>query len=134
MNEELKIVISADTKGANDNIKKTKEEIKGLKEQSEKTTQYVEETVSSITKGVAVALASVTALVAGMTALANKALENQKNFAKLNTTFANIGGSAKQAQQAYTGLYRFLGDADTATEAAALLAQITTEEQELAKL
>lgn len=133
MNEQLKITITADSKSANDNIKKTKEELQKLQEQGEKSKQYIADTMDSIKKGVTVTLAAVTALVAGMTAMGQQALENQKNFAKLNSTFQNLGSTAKQAQAAYTGLYRFLGDTQTATEAASLLAQITTEEKELAE-
>lgn len=129
--EQLKIIISANTKDATDKIKKTKEELKQLKQQSEKTDKYVSDTVASIKKGATVALASVTALVAGMVAMGKTALENQKNFAKLNTAFQNLGASATQAKNTYTALYRFLGDSQTATEAANLLAQITTNEQDL---
>lgn len=133
MNEQLKIIITADSKSANETIKKTKEELQKLQKQSEQSKQYIADTISGIQKGVAVTLASVTALVAGMSAMGQQALENQKNFAKLNSTFQNLGSTAKQAQAAYIGLYRFLGDTQTATEAASLLAQITTEEKELAE-
>ena len=133
MNEELKIVITADSKKANENIQKTRKELEKVGEQGEKSKKYIQDTVSSFTKGVTIALASVTALVAGMTAMGKQALENQKNFAKLNTTFQSLGATTKQAQNAYTGLYRFLGDSGKATEAASLLAQITTNEQELAE-
>ena len=131
MNEELKIVIKADSKNAQENIKKTRKELEELGEQGKKSEQYISETMAGVQKSVTIALAAVTALVAGMTALGNAALENQKNFNKLITTFQNLGSNAKQAKAAYTGLYRFLGDTGTATEAAALLAQITTEEQGL---
>ena len=133
MDEQLKIIISADSKGANDNIRKTKEELEKVEEQGGKTSQSITDTMNSVKQSVTVALAAVAALTAGLVALGKSAMENSKNFAKLNTTFQALGSNAKQAQAAYTGLYRFLGDTGQATEAAALLAQITTEEQELAE-
>lgn len=131
MNEDLRIVIRADSENAQQNIKKTKDELKALAAQSEKTEKYIDDTMASIKKGVTVALAAVTAIVAGMVALGKQAQENQKQIGRLTTTFQNLGSSAKQAKQTYTELYKFLGDSATATEAANLLAQITTEEKEL---
>ena len=131
MNEELRIVISADNTQANNGIKKTKEELKKLQEQQEKSKKYIADTMAAVKKGAAVAIAAVTATVAAMAALGQQALENQKNIGRLTTAFEGLGSSAKQAKQTYSELYGFLGDGQTATEAANLLAQITTNTEDL---
>lgn len=131
MNEELRVVISVDNSSANNNIDKTKKKLHDLGKESEKTKQYLEETMGAIKEKVTVVLASVAALTAGMAALGRSALETQKSIGRLTTTFQNLGSSAKQAKETYKELYSFLGDADTATEAANLLAQITTNTEEL---
>lgn len=51
---------------------------------------------------------------------------------RLNTAYEAAGLGAETAQQAYRGFYGILGDTDTATEASQLLAQLATNEQEVA--
>lgn len=75
------------------------------------------------------AAAAVTAL-AGVSAATAEYRENQ---AKLTTAFESAGGSAEDAKETYNDLYRVLGDNDTATEAAAHLAKLTTEEKALSE-
>ena len=53
--------------------------------------------------------------------------------AKLVTAFETAGASAETAKQTYNDLFRFMGESDTAVEAANHLAQLTTNEQELAE-
>lgn len=54
-------------------------------------------------------------------------------MAKLATTFTEAGGGAEQAKETYNELYRVLGDGGQATEAAAHLAKLTTEEKALSE-
>lgn len=58
-------------------------------------------------------------------------LEFQKQQAKLNAAFEAAGSNAQQAGKTYKELFRFLGDADRATEAAQSLARITTNTKDL---
>lgn len=50
---------------------------------------------------------------------------------KLNTAFQSAGYSTKTASKIFKDFYRILGDTDTATEAAQLLAQLSTNAQEM---
>ena len=59
--------------------------------------------------------------------------EYREAMGKLNTAFESAGHSIQTAQQAYQGFYNILGDTDTATEASQLLAQLATNEEEIAK-
>ena len=131
MNEELRIVISVDNNEANNDIDKTKKKISDLKEETENTNQFISDTMESIKKGVVAALAAVTAITAGIATLGKKAVEAQKSIGRLISSFQSLGSSAKQATQTYKALYSFLGDSATATEAASLLGQITTNTENL---
>lgn len=131
MQENLEIIITANSSGANRNISNTERELEKLKKKTEETQNKISETMASIKRGVTVALASVTALVAGMGALGRSATENQKSIGRLISSFQALGSSAKQATKTYTQLFGFLGDSGTATEAANLLAQITTNTKDL---
>lgn len=133
MNEELKVIIRANTDQAKAKVKELKNEIAKIKEESDKADEATKAALSGIAQGVTVAIGAITALVAGMTAMGRTAIENQKQLSKLNTTFQNLGSNAAQAQKTYVGLYRFLGDGATATEAASLLGQITTNTEELSE-
>lgn len=52
---------------------------------------------------------------------------------KLQTAFEVSGYSAETAKDAYTDLYKILGDTDTATEAAQLMAKLSLSEKDLTK-
>lgn len=131
MNEELKIFISVDNDKANNDIDKTKKKLSDLKEETEKSNQFISDTMDSVKESVSAALKAITAFTAGFMLLARQANETQKSIGRLISNFQSLGSSAKQATQTYKQLYSFLGDTDTATEAANLLAQITTNTQDL---
>ncbi len=52
---------------------------------------------------------------------------------KLNTAFEAAGFSAKDAKKAYSDFYKIIGDTDTATEAAQLLAKLTDNAEDLSE-
>ena len=52
---------------------------------------------------------------------------------KLQTAFESSGYSVEAAKNAYTGLYAILGDTDTATEAAQLMAKLSQSEEDFAE-
>lgn len=132
MNEELKIIIKAVADEAKRELAKVREELEKTQEEAEKANK-VSETMRGIGKAAAVAVGSVVALTTAMANLGKAAQEHQKAQARLEAGFVSAGSSAEQAKATYEGLYRFLGDVDTATEASNLLAQLTTDEQELAE-
>lgn len=63
--------------------------------------------------------------------IANNTKQFREEQSKLNSAFQAAGGTAKDATQAYNGLFRFLGQSDRAVEAANHLAKITTNTKEL---
>ena len=132
MNEELKIIIKAVADEAKKEIAKVKQELKDVREEADKAGKS-SEAMAKIGKGAAVAVASVVALTTALANLGKSAIEFQKAQAKLETGFLSAGASAEQAQTTFNGLFRFLGEVDTATEASNLLAQLTQDEKALAE-
>lgn len=93
-------------------------------------------------KKITVFIGKLTALVSviGLLVIAkwgSSIADNTKEFreeqTKLNSAFVAAGASAKEASQAYNGLFRFLGKSDVAVEAANHLAKITTNTKALAE-
>lgn len=98
--------------------------------------------IGEIIKKVTVFIGKLTALVSviGLLAvakwgssIANNTKEFREEQTKLNSAFVAAGASAKEASQAYNGLFRFLGKSDVAVEAANHLAKITTNTKALAE-
>ena len=81
---------------------------------------------------VGVALGATMAAIAGVS-IANNTKEYREEQTKLNSAFVAAGASAKEASQAYNGLFRFLGKSDVAVEAANHLAKMTTNTKALAE-
>lgn len=82
-------------------------------------------------KGVAAVGAAAGVVVAGLLKLEEATAEYRENQAKLNTAFDAAGHSAGAAETAYNSLYAVLGDSDTATESAQLLAQLATSTEDV---
>lgn len=83
--------------------------------------------------GLKIAAGAIAGLTTAFLALGPATEEYRTAMAKLDSAFQSAGGSAETAEQTYNNLYRVLGDTDVAVEAANHLAQITTNEQELAE-
>lgn len=133
MNEELKIVIKAITSEAKKNISAVKQELEKVETTGTKSGKSIKQTMKSIAKVSAAAVASVTAITAALVKLGQSAKEFNTIQSKLISGFQAAGATAKQASETYKGFFRFLGEADRAGEAANHLAQMTTNEQELAE-
>ena len=84
-------------------------------------------------KAIAAVGAAAASAVASFFALAESTRESRENMAKLETGFTTAGHSADSATQTYKELYGILGDDGQATEAAAHLAQLTNNQEELAQ-
>lgn len=132
MNEEVKIIIKAVVDQAVKEVNKVKKELQEVKKQG-KETEKVSESFKKVAKQAAVLTTTVTALVAGLVKLGTEATNMQKTYGRLEAGFQSAGASAEQARKTFQGLYRFLGDTDTALEASNLLAQLTTDEKNLAE-
>ena len=131
MNEELKIIIRAVTAEAKKNLANVREELEKVEQTAGDTGSAVNKALSSIRKGALVAIGSITALTTAMVTLGKRAVEFQKIQGQLVSGFNSVGLSADQASSVYKKLYGFLGQSDTAAEAANLLAQLTQEEANL---
>ena len=133
MNEELKIIIKAVSDEARKNIAAVKKELEGVDNQADESGKSLKEVMASIGKGAAVAVGAIVALTGAMVALGKSSMEFQKSYNRLVSGFQSSGSTIQQATETYKNLFRFLGEADTATEAANLLVQLTTDSQNLAE-
>ena len=97
--------------------------------------ESVGETVGKAGKAIGAACAAMGAAIAAageaFFGLAEETREARENMGKLETSFTTAGHSAEDAKNTYTELYGVLGDDGQATEAAAHLAKLTTNEKEL---
>lgn len=132
MNEELKIVIKAVADEAKKEFAKIQEQLEGVRQEAEKAGKS-SESLAKIGKVAMAIHGAIIPLINGMRNLATSAQEAKKAFGRLESGFISAGSTAEQAKKTYEGLYRFLGDVDTATEASNLLAQLTQDEQDLAE-
>lgn len=84
-------------------------------------------------KGLAGIGAAAVGVVGSFVALAESTREYRNEMAKLDTAFQTTGHSAAAAEKTYNELYGILGDEGRATEAAQQLAQLSKNEEDLAK-
>lgn len=154
--------LASATKQANDAIKKAKDLMKEFAGDDGKTKQLeslkksltqikklvfkdkiaeVKQLTASffqLAKSVGLVIVKSGALVASLAAVAGASIANstaqfREEQVKLNSAFTAAGASAKEASQAYNGLFRFLGESSRSVEAANHLAKITTNTKDLAE-
>ena len=137
MNEELKVIISAEISDLQKGVQDAKSEINDLATQSKVSFEEFNngfQSVGNVAKGTlktaGVAIAGVGTALMGSVAATE---EYRTAQAKLNSAFESAGSSAEVAKETYNGLYRVLGDGDVAVEASNHLAQLTQEEEALAE-
>lgn len=137
MNEELKILISAEVSKLKQGVENAKQAIKGFGEQVEKAKKDVEANfkamgtaINNAAKTIGIGIAAV-----GAALLANVAAteEYRNQQAQLITAFETAGASAETATETYNGLYRVLGDTGQAQEAAQHLAKLTNDQKALSE-
>ena len=145
MNEEqLRVVISAEIGKLKSALQEGQRETKQFADEGEKAGSKFGKAMEAAGKACQGAMklvgsavkAAATAVAAGVTAmvgLAESTEEYRTAQAKLATAFESAGSNAEVAKATYTDLQRVLGDTDVAVEAAGHLAQMTTNEQELAE-
>ena len=135
MNEELKIIISAQVNNLKKNVKDAQNKVKDFSDQVKEAKKDVDETFknagTSIANGMKVGATAIAGMGAALLALGASTAEYRNEQAKLQTAFEAAGGSASQATTTYNDLYRVLGDSGQATEAAAHLAKLTTNQKDL---
>lgn len=137
MNEELKVIISAEVakfkQGVSDAKKVVSDFVKeGTKDFDKLNDEFqkVGDKAKGFLKGVGTAVAGATT---AFLALGPATAELRTNQAKLSAAFETAGASAEVATGVYNDLYRVLGDDGQAVEAANHLAKLTTEEKALSE-
>ena len=137
MNEELKVIISAEIGNLKKNISEAKKEIGGFKDQVAKASKNVDADFKKLSEGIKkggkVMVSSVAAVGAAFLALGPATEKYRQSQAQLASAFEASGGTAGEAKEVYKDLYRVLGDNDNATEAATHIAKLTTNQKEQAQ-
>ena len=137
MNEELRIIISAEIDKLKQELNKGQKELQKLEKQGKKSGGGIGtamKAAGSVVGGAMKAmLSAVAAAGAAMVGLTEATREYRTQQAMLASAFQTSGGSAELAEETYNDLYRVLGDSGQATEAAQNLARVTTEEENLAE-
>lgn len=137
MNEELKVIISAEISNLKKNINEAKKETSGFKDQVAKASKNVDVDFKKLSEGIKkggkVVVSSLAAVGAAFLALGPATEKYRQSQAQLASAFEASGGTADEAKKAYNDLYRVLGDNDAATETATHIAKLTTEEKEQAQ-
>lgn len=133
MNEELKIIITAVTDSAKKSIQGVKKELDGVEKSGGKASTGMSKAFKGVGIAAGVAVAAIAAVSTALVALEKNTRQFREEQARLNAAFLAAGGSSAQAAQSYNDLYRFLGDSSKASEAAAHLAKLTTEEKSLSE-
>lgn len=135
MDEQLRIIISAEVSKLRQGIENAKQQLQSFKSKVEEAKKNVDKNFKAIGESInTAAKASAKGIAAfGAALVANVfATEEYRNQqAQLVTAFEAAGSSAAQATETYNGLYRVLGDGGQAQEAAQHLAKLTTEEKAL---
>lgn len=137
MNEELRVLITAEINKLKQGVDNAKKHIGNFKDEVKKASKDVDKNFAAIgtsinnaAKTIGVAVAGAVAGLAGMSAAT---AEYRNNQAKLKTAFEDAGSSAATATQVYNDLYRVLGDDGQTTEAASHLAKLTNNQQDLSE-
>ena len=137
MNEQLKIIISAEIDKLKKNVDEAKSKVSSFKDEVKKASENVDKDLAaagtSISNGMKVGATALAGVATALLALGESTKEYRNEQAKLQTAFETAGASAEVAKGTYNDLYRVLGDTGQATEAASHLAQLTTNEKELSE-
>lgn len=143
---ELRTKINNETAALNKNEAELKQQTKALEDLKNGTkdagdaTDDMGEKFGGLKAAGGVAVGAIAAIgsacvaaVGAFLSLAESTREARNNMAKLETGFTQAGHSAEDAANTYNELYSILGDDGQATEAAAHLAQLTNNQEELSQ-
>lgn len=137
MNEELKVIITADIDQAKKALKDASDEVEDFGKESKETSKEVDKAFDDAGAAISSAMKVVAGVVAAgavaIVGLAESTREYRTEQGKLITAFSSVGASAETARNVYSELNSVLGDSGVAVEAANHLARLTTNEQELAE-
>ena len=137
MTEQLKVIISAEVDKLKQGVKEAQGAVGTFKNEISKNKEAISQTWNGIGNAATTAskamIGGVAAIGTALTANVAATEEYRTAQAKLSAAFETAGASAEVAKGTYNDLYRVLGDGDVAVEAANHLAQMTTNEKELAQ-
>lgn len=137
MNEQLKIIISAEVSKFKQGVEEAKAKITNFKDEVKKASENVDANIKKMGDGIATGFkafgAAILAAGAALVALGATTVEYRQNQAQLNSAFEQAGMTATAAQGAYRELYAAIGDDDQAVESAANIAMLAQNEQEAAR-
>ena len=137
MNEQLKIIISAEVDKLKKGVQDAKQEVSNFKQQVQEASKNVDGNFKKAGEGIKNAAKKVAVGVAGagtaLLALGASTKDYRAEQAKLNSAFETAGATAGTAKQVYNDLYRVLGESDTSVEAANHLAKLTTNQKDLSE-
>lgn len=137
MNEQLRVIISAQVDNLRQSVRQAADSLNELEGHTQRASKEVDDNLKKLGESANGAMKTLAGAIAAggaaLLGLAASTAEVQANQAKLTTAFESAGSSAEQAAETYTGLYRVLGDDGQATEAANHLAKLTTNQQDLSE-
>lgn len=137
MNEQLKIIISAEITKLKQGVKEAQGALGTFKTEIAKSKKELEAAWNAMGQGATNAskamIGGIAAAGTALLALGASTQEYRNEQAKLTTAFEAAGSTAEQAKETYNDMFRVLGDSGQATEAASHLAKLTTEEKALAE-
>lgn len=137
MNEELKLIISAEVSKLKQGVDNAKSQITNFKEQVKKASADVESKFAAIGDSMKTAATNIGigigAAGGALLALAGSTEEFRNQQAQLISSFEQTGASAETAKGVWNDLYRVLGDTGQAQEAAQHLAKLGVEQQALSE-
>lgn len=137
MNEQLKIIISAEVDKLKSGVQDAKKEVGNFKQQVQEASKNIDVNFKKVGEGIKNAAkkiaVGVTSAGTALLALGASTKDYRAEQAKLNSAFETAGASANTAKQVYNDLYRVLGESDVSVEAANHLAQLTTSQKDLSE-
>lgn len=138
MNEELKIIISAEIeklqKGVDNAQKKLQNFQKKTKIGSQEFNDVMKRMGDASKRAMAIAAGAFAGAAAALMALADSTEDYRIKMSNLFTNFEMAGSSEEVAREAFEEFFKVLGDYDEAFEVASIAAQITLDPKELSDL
>lgn len=137
MNEQLKIIISAEIEKVKSSVQAAKDEIESLKSSSKLSAEEIDANLKKAGESVKSGLSKIGTAVAAaggaLLALGASTTDFRQQQAQLNAAFEQAGLSAGSAKGAYKELYKVIGEDDQAVESAVNIAMLAESEKEAAQ-
>lgn len=151
---DLRIQINKETEALNKNEKELKQQTKALDSLGDETKKAAKNTddlgksakessdgftvmkgaiAGVIANGISALISKVGEAAKALFSLAESTREYREDTSRLSAAFEGAGFSAESAENAYTKLYRAIGETDTAVEASQQIALLANSEEEVAK-